>query len=66
MQEFCVRRKDRVEVASMLGVYGFLVSIVEVCPSRQLILAGTSFLSLANEVCIHYINLPYTIIWSFK
>ncbi|XP_004494163.1 uncharacterized protein [Cicer arietinum] len=30
-EEFCVKKKDRVEVVSMLGVYGFLVTAVEVC-----------------------------------
>ncbi|XP_061340304.1 uncharacterized protein LOC133286829 isoform X2 [Gastrolobium bilobum] len=29
-EEFCVKRKDQVEVVSMLGLYGFLVTIVEV------------------------------------
>ncbi|KAJ7971535.1 solute carrier family 35 member F1-like [Quillaja saponaria] len=29
-EEFCVKTNDRVEVVSMLGVYGFLVSIVEI------------------------------------
>ncbi|XP_058740785.1 uncharacterized protein LOC131613088 isoform X2 [Vicia villosa] len=29
-EEFCVKKKDRVEVVAMLGVYGFLVTAVEV------------------------------------
>ncbi|KAJ1394495.1 Solute carrier family 35 member SLC35F1/F2/F6 [Sesbania bispinosa] len=29
-EEFCVKNKDRVEVVSMIGVYGFLVTIVEI------------------------------------
>jgi solute carrier family 35 protein F1/2 len=33
MQEFCVKKKDRVEVISMIGVYGFLVTVVQVYPS---------------------------------
>jgi len=33
MQEFFVKKKDRVEVLTMLGVYGFLVTAVEVYPS---------------------------------
>ncbi|CAI8614830.1 unnamed protein product [Vicia faba] len=28
--EFCIKKKDRVEVVAMLGVYGFLVTAVEV------------------------------------
>ena len=33
LQEFCVKKKDRVEVICMIGVYGFLVSVVEMYPS---------------------------------
>ncbi|XP_050243539.1 uncharacterized protein LOC126692101 isoform X2 [Quercus robur] len=29
-EEFCVKKKDRVEVICMIGVYGFLVSVVEI------------------------------------
>ncbi|XP_024923488.2 uncharacterized protein LOC107434938 [Ziziphus jujuba] len=29
--EFCVKKKDRVEVMSMLGVFGFIVSLCEIC-----------------------------------
>ncbi|XP_062165730.1 uncharacterized protein LOC133872270 [Alnus glutinosa] len=29
-EEFCVKKKDRVEVISMIGVYGFLVTVVQV------------------------------------
>ncbi|KAI5425514.1 uncharacterized protein LOC127125664 isoform X2 [Lathyrus oleraceus] len=29
-EEFCVKKKDRVEVVAMIGVYGFLVTAVEV------------------------------------
>ncbi|KAB1221302.1 Solute carrier family 35 member F2 [Morella rubra] len=29
-EEFCVKKKDRVEVIAMIGVYGFLVSVVQV------------------------------------
>ncbi|XP_062117569.1 uncharacterized protein LOC133831326 [Humulus lupulus] len=29
-EEFCVKKKDRVEVVSMIGVYGFLVTICEI------------------------------------
>ncbi|XP_057440598.1 uncharacterized protein LOC130732602 isoform X2 [Lotus japonicus] len=29
-EEFCVKNKDRIEVVSMIGVYGMLVTIVEV------------------------------------
>ncbi|GMY25176.1 solute carrier family 35 member F2-like [Fagus crenata] len=29
-EEFCVKKKDRIEVVSMIGVYGFLVSVVEI------------------------------------
>ncbi|KAI5425515.1 hypothetical protein KIW84_031354 [Lathyrus oleraceus] len=32
-EEFCVKKKDRVEVVAMIGVYGFLVTAVEVYPS---------------------------------
>ncbi|KAF1881011.1 hypothetical protein Lal_00023041 [Lupinus albus] len=32
MQEFCAKRKDRVEVLCMIGVFGFLVTIVEAYP----------------------------------
>lgn len=32
MQEFCVKKKDRVEVICMIGVYGFLVTVVQVYP----------------------------------
>ncbi|KAJ4834955.1 hypothetical protein Tsubulata_004092 [Turnera subulata] len=28
-EEFCVRKRDRIEVVSMIGVYGFLVTAVE-------------------------------------
>ncbi|KAG2686563.1 hypothetical protein I3760_09G011100 [Carya illinoinensis] len=28
-EEFCVKKKDRVEVIAMLGIYGFLVSVVQ-------------------------------------
>ncbi|KAF5473832.1 hypothetical protein F2P56_005787 [Juglans regia] len=28
-EEFCVKQKDRVEVIAMLGIYGFLVSVVQ-------------------------------------
>ncbi|XP_054794915.1 uncharacterized protein LOC129300376 [Prosopis cineraria] len=28
-EEFCVKKKDRVEVVAMIGVYGFLVTVVE-------------------------------------
>nr|XP_048320689.1 solute carrier family 35 member F1-like isoform X3 [Ziziphus jujuba var. spinosa] len=31
IQEFCVKKKDRVEVMSMLGVFGFIVSLCEIC-----------------------------------
>ncbi|KAF3441685.1 hypothetical protein FNV43_RR15600 [Rhamnella rubrinervis] len=30
-EEFCVKKKDRIEVVSMIGVYGFLVSVCEIC-----------------------------------
>lgn len=33
MQEFCVKKKNRIEVVAMIGAYGFLVSVVEVYPS---------------------------------
>jgi hypothetical protein len=33
MQEFCVKNKDRIEVVTMIGVYGFLVTAIEVYPS---------------------------------
>lgn len=29
-EEFCVKKKNRIEVVAMIGVYGFLVSVVEV------------------------------------
>ncbi|XP_059462815.1 uncharacterized protein LOC132191742 [Corylus avellana] len=29
-EEFCVKKKDRVEVVSMIGAYGFLVTVVQV------------------------------------
>ncbi|KAK4582866.1 hypothetical protein RGQ29_025868 [Quercus rubra] len=29
-EEFCVKKKNRIEVAAMIGVYGFLVSAVEI------------------------------------
>jgi solute carrier family 35 protein F1/2 len=32
MQEFCVKNKDRIEVVTMIGVYGFLVTAIEVYP----------------------------------
>lgn len=32
MQEFCVKKKDRVEVIAMLGVFGLLVSAAEMYP----------------------------------
>ena len=32
MQEFCVKKKNRIEVVAMIGVYGFLVSAVEMYP----------------------------------
>lgn len=30
VEEFCVKKKDRVEAVTMLGVYGFLVTAIEV------------------------------------
>uniref|UniRef100_F6HKJ7 Solute carrier family 35 member F1 n=1 Tax=Vitis vinifera TaxID=29760 RepID=F6HKJ7_VITVI len=30
MQEFCVKKKDRVELMSMLGLFGLLVSVCEI------------------------------------
>lgn len=32
MQEFCVKQKDLVEVISMLGVFGLLVSVCQMYP----------------------------------
>lgn len=32
MQEFCVKRKDRVEVVAMIGVFGMIVSVAEMYP----------------------------------
>lgn len=32
MQEFFVKKKDRVEVVCMIGVYGLLVSAVQLYP----------------------------------
>lgn len=32
MQEFCVKKKDRVEVVSMLGAFGTLVTVCEMYP----------------------------------
>jgi hypothetical protein len=37
MQEFCVKNKDRIEVVTMLGVYGFLVTAIEVYPSYNVL-----------------------------
>jgi hypothetical protein len=34
-----VKKKGRVEVVTMIGVYGFLVSAVELYPFKQLIYA---------------------------
>jgi hypothetical protein len=38
MQEFCVKNKDRIEVVTMIGVYGFLVTAIEVYPSYNVFL----------------------------
>ena len=32
LQEFCVKKKDRVEVVCMIGVFGFLVTMCEMYP----------------------------------
>lgn len=32
LQEFCVKKKDRVEVLAMLGLFGALVSVIEMYP----------------------------------
>lgn len=32
MQEFCVKKKDLVEVVSMIGLFGMLVSVCEMYP----------------------------------
>lgn len=32
LQEFIVKKYDRVELVSMIGVYGFLVSLCEMYP----------------------------------
>jgi len=32
LQEFCVKKKDRVEVLAMLGLFGTLVSVIEMYP----------------------------------
>lgn len=33
LQEFCVKKKDQIEVVSMIGVFGFLVTLCEMYPS---------------------------------
>lgn len=32
MQEFCVKKKDLIEVVAMIGLFGMLVSVVEMYP----------------------------------
>lgn len=32
MQEFFVKKKDRVEVVCMIGIYGLLVSVIQLYP----------------------------------
>jgi solute carrier family 35, member F1/2 len=32
VQEFCVKKRDRVEVVAMLGVFGTLISVIEMYP----------------------------------
>jgi len=48
MQEFCVKKKDRVETVTMLGVYGFLVTAIEVYPCYCFLLLGYCLLPNTN------------------
>lgn len=35
LQEFCVKKRDRMEVVCMIGVFGFLVSVCQMYPFCQ-------------------------------
>ncbi|KAE8668426.1 Solute carrier family 35 member F2 isoform 3 [Hibiscus syriacus] len=51
-EEFCVKKKDRVEVVSMIGLYGLLVSGVELYPiSACLDYIRAKELGICNVVC---------------
>ncbi|KAG6433930.1 hypothetical protein SASPL_105549 [Salvia splendens] len=42
-EEFCVKRKDRVEVVSMIGVFGMLISATEITVLERNTLASTKW-----------------------
>ncbi|CAK7356954.1 unnamed protein product [Dovyalis caffra] len=47
-EEFCVKKKGRVEVVTMLGIYGFLVSVIELYPFQR------SIFELKSLEAIHW------------
>lgn len=50
-QEFCVKKKDRVEVVSMIGLYGLLVSLVQLYPLKNTF-------QVCKKFKIHMNNIP--------
>lgn len=46
LQEFCVKKIDRVEVVFMIGVYGFLASVCEMYPFHNRVYKGSGMVAL--------------------
>lgn len=49
MQEFFVKKKDRVEVVCMIGVYGLLVSAVQLYPFSLHYMIPYTFIQFCNR-----------------
>ncbi|CAN0880030.1 Solute carrier family 35 member F2 [Linum grandiflorum] len=53
-EEFCAKKKDRTELMAMIGVFGFLISVVEMYPSAIRIHITVIQHFSASAVCIFW------------
>ena len=54
MQEFCVKKKDSVEVVAMIGAFGLLVSACEMYPFHW------ALYILQSRACFCFLKLDYS------